>query len=66
VPDEDTQHAWRNAIRGLDLDLDEGFTMLIGPDTTGQLLEVGVLDIEGDDPVAIHSMPARPKFLRAL
>jgi hypothetical protein len=34
--------------------------MLIGPARDGQLLEVGVLDFEGDDPVIIHAMPVRP------
>jgi hypothetical protein len=31
--------------------LDDDLTMLIGPASDGALLEVGVLDIEGDDPV---------------
>lgn len=42
--------------------LDEGFTMLIGPGNNGALLEIGVLDIDGDDPVIIHAMPLRQKF----
>lgn len=64
VSDEDTLHAWRNAIRRIDSDDD--FVMLVGPDTAGRMLEVGVLDIDGDDPVAIHSMPLRKKFERFL
>lgn len=36
--------------------------MLIGPTFDGELLEVGVLDLDGDDPVAIHAMALRPKF----
>ena len=44
-------------------DLEEGFTMFVGPDRAGRLLEVGVID--GDDgPVSVHAMPARPKYLR--
>jgi hypothetical protein len=39
------------------------FAMLIGPATDGTLLEIGILDLEGEDPVVIHAMPARPKFL---
>lgn len=62
VPDNDLLHAVRNAMRRIDLD--EELTMLIGPATDGTLLEVGVLDIDGDDPVAIHAMPLRPKFHR--
>ncbi len=30
------------------------------------LLEVGILDLEGTDPVVIHAMPLRPKFYRLL
>jgi hypothetical protein len=37
--------------------------MLIGPATDGQLLEIGILDFEGDDPVIIHAMPVRPTLL---
>ncbi len=37
--------------------MDEDLTMLIGPASDGALLEIGVLDLEGDDPVIIHAMP---------
>ena len=38
--------------------------MLIGPAATGALLEIGVLDIEGDDPVVIHAQRGiDPRFL---
>jgi hypothetical protein len=30
------------------------------------LLEIGILDIEGDDPVVIHAQPLRPKFHKFL
>ncbi len=39
--------------------------LVIGADTAGRLLEVVVLDPDGD-PVAIHAMPLRPKFYRYL
>jgi hypothetical protein len=29
-------------------------------------VEVGVLDLDGDDPVVIHAMPLRQKFYRFL
>lgn len=64
VADPDIRHAARNAVRRIVMD--EDLTMLIGPATDGRLLEVGVLDLEGDDPVAIHVMPLRAKFNRFL
>jgi hypothetical protein len=43
--------------------LDEGLLMMIGPDTTGRLLEIGI--VEGlDGPVVVHAMHARTKYLR--
>lgn len=60
IPDSDIHHAARNAIRRRDLG--ENLTMLIGPATDGTMLEIGVLDLDGDDPVAIHAMPVRPKY----
>jgi len=46
--------------------MSEDLTMMIGPATDGSLLEIGVLDLDGDDPVAIHAMTLRPKFYRFL
>jgi hypothetical protein len=46
--------------------VDEDLTMLIGPASDGAILEIGILDIDGDDPVVIHAMPLRPKFYRFL
>jgi hypothetical protein len=60
IADPDIWHAVRNTMRRILLDDD--LTMLIGPATDGALLEIGVLDIEGDDPVVIHAQPLRPKF----
>lgn len=61
IEDEDIEHAVRNAIRQ---HIDDEFAILIGPARAGALLEIGVLDLEGEDPVVIHAMPARPKFLQ--
>lgn len=47
-------------------EMGEGLTLLIGPASDGALLEVGVLDFDGEDPVAIHAMALRPKFYRFL
>lgn len=46
--------------------MDGDLTMLIGPASDGALLEIGVLDLDGDDPVVIHAMALRPKFYRFL
>lgn len=46
--------------------MDEDLTMLIGPARDGSMLEIGVLDLDGEDPVVIHAMPLRRKFNRFL
>ena len=48
------------------VEMDDELTMLIGPATDGALLEIGILDLDGDDPVVIHAMALRPKFYRLL
>lgn len=61
VTDDDMRHAYDHPIRVFDLD--EGFTLIIGPARNVGPLEVGVVD--GDlAPVIVHAMPARDKFLR--
>ena len=64
VPDAHIDHAVRNAVRRVVLD--EDLTMLVGAAPDGSILEVGVLGLEGDDPVVVHAMPLRPKFRRFL
>ena len=64
IAEFDIWHAIRNATRRIILDHD--LTMLIGPATNGSLLEIGLLDIAGTDPVAIHAMPLRSRFHRFL
>ncbi len=44
------------------IDMDDDLTMLIGPARDGTPLEIGVLDLNGEDPVVIHAMRLRPKF----
>ncbi len=46
--------------------MDEDLTMLIGPASDGALLEIGILDFDGEDPVVIHAMPLRQRFYRFL
>jgi len=64
IAELDIWHAIRNATRRIILDDD--LTMLIGPATNGSLLEIGLLDFDGTDPVVIHAMPLRSKFHRFL
>lgn len=64
IADDDVRHAVRNAMRRVVMADD--LVMLIGPATDGALLEVGVLDIDGDDPVVIHAMKLRQKFYKFL
>lgn len=64
IGDDDISHAVRTAIRRVVLD--EDLTMLIGAGRDGRLLEVGILDLDGDDPVVIHAMVLRAKFRRLL
>ena len=54
-------HAFNNPI--LVDELDDGFTMFVGGDPSGNLLEIGVIDSR-DGPIIIHAMPARPNYLR--
>ncbi len=46
--------------------LDDDITILIGPASDGTLLEIGILDIDGDDPVVIHADSLRPEFYKFL
>jgi hypothetical protein len=62
IADEDMLHAARNAIAAEDLD--DGFTMFIGPARDASLVEVGVVDGE-DGPVIVHAMMARSRYFRA-
>ena len=59
IDDHDILHAYRNPIRVFDVG---DLTMLIGPDQSARLLEVGVAH---GDPIdfVVHAMVARPRFL---
>ncbi len=59
--DTDIIHCFDNPI--LVEDLDDDLVMLVGPDRTGRLLEVGVV-VGNDGPVIVHAMEARTKYLR--
>lgn len=59
ITDEDMLHAYRNPTRVFELD---DLTMLIGPDRSARLLEVGIATADGIDFI-VHVMAARPRFL---
>src|SRR3546814_20886448 len=62
VSASDIRHAAANAIRHHDLD--DGLVMLVGPDTTGPLLEVGIIASDEAAPRAAHAMPPRATLLQ--
>ena len=62
VSADDALHALRNAVDAW-LEDEEGFSMVIGADRAGRLIEVGYID-SVDARIVIHAMPARPKYLR--
>jgi hypothetical protein len=64
VSEPDIWHAIRTATRRIDMEDD--LTMLIGPARDGTPLEIGVLDLNGEDPVVIHAMRLRPRFYRLI
>jgi hypothetical protein len=59
VTDNDMMHAYRHPLRVFELN---DLTMLIGPDESACLLEIGIAEAEGIE-FLVHAMPARPKFL---
>jgi hypothetical protein len=65
APDADTRHAVANALRSIARN--GSMTLFIGPDRTGRLLEVVVLDDDpNEEPVVVHSMPLRKSYYRFL
>ena len=48
------------------VELGDDLLLVIGADQSAQLLELIVVDAEGDDPRVIHAMPLQAKFYRYL
>ncbi len=65
ISDDDIRHAIDNAVAAITRPEQPDFTMLIGPDATARLLEVGVIETDNQDYV-IHAMTARSKYLSML
>jgi hypothetical protein len=61
ISDEDIEHAVRNTIR--EVHPYDDVKLIIGSSRTGALLEIGILNPDSDDPVVIHAMTLRPRFL---
>lgn len=62
---EDIHHALSLPMAELEDD-DDGQTLILGPDRTGRMLELVVIDRDTDDARVIHAMSMRPKFFRYL
>lgn len=65
ISDDDIRHAIHNAIDASTRPEQPDFTILIEPDATARLLEVGVIEADGQD-YMIHVMTARNKYLTML
>lgn len=62
--EDDTVHAIENAIVVADLepDADPPKILVIGPDRSGNLLEIIILEFADEEYVTIHAMALRPRF----
>jgi hypothetical protein len=61
ISDDAIEHALDHPIR---IDRLEDLLMIVGPDRTGRLIEVGMSNRDDDDPVVVHAMAPRRRFLR--
>jgi uncharacterized DUF497 family protein len=62
VSDADILHAWENAMRLVEVDYKgEERLLVIGPSTTGALLELVAVPVDGPARI-IHADRLRPKF----
>ncbi len=61
VPDEDIQHALRNALLVEEIDEDPTRHLILGPARAGNLLELVVLD-RPQGPAVMHAMEMRAKY----
>ena len=62
ISDDDIRHAINNAIAAITHPDQPDFTMLIGPQRSTGLIEIGVIETDDQDYV-IHAMPARQMYL---
>ena len=64
ISDDDIRHAVENSVAGGGVD-DNDFMMLVGPDQSGNILEIGIV-VTDDIEYAIHAMRARTEYLEWL
>jgi hypothetical protein len=62
ISDDDVRHAINTAIAPIPQPDQPDFTMLIGPERSTGLIEIGVIETDDQDYV-IHAMPARQMYL---
>jgi len=62
ISDDDIRHAVENSLAGGRSDDETGFAMLVGPDQSGNLIEVGIV-VTDDIEYPIHAMRARNRYL---
>ena len=60
IADEDTLHAFRNAIFEV---TDDDIVMLVGPNRDGNLIEIAIIRSKNGF-LIIHAMQARKKYLK--
>ena len=65
VADEDIHHALAHAVTWVELGDDPWRYLLAGPDRAGNMLELVVLDLGGDE-LVIHAMGLRPSTAQEL
>lgn len=68
IEDDDIHHAAAHALVVVDLDPDGDppKQLAIGPDRSGNLLEVIVLALADDELLAVHAMPLRKRYYALL
>lgn len=65
ISDDDIRHGYNNAVAAITTPDQPDFTMLVGSDLNGRLLEIGILAADDNDYV-IHAMPARSKYAKMI
>lgn len=65
IADEDILHATRIQFCSLP-STDDDVTMFVGISRNADLLEIGILDMDSDEPIVIHAMRLRKSFYKFL